>query len=270
MPSVQKMIQIIRPEKTLISFAGNKKTNLHKQLKILLFIAIYTCSLQLHAQVKKFSAWTAIINTIKLGNKTQLIFDAQLRSSDKWAHIETTIIRPGIAYTINNKTSLSIGVALVNNRKNISGVTDYVSDNRFWQQFLTNQQIGVNNLQHRIRMEERTIPTLYAEGNTLKKQEAKFNARLRYFNRYSSGFKKGIKLKSGPYWVIQNEFFFNAIGAQYANRKIFDQTRSYAGAGLRISSKADIEMGYMLQHIEGAGKAYTNNHILQLSSFLRL
>ncbi len=266
----QKMIQIIRSEKTLISFAINKKINLHTLSRLLLLITLCTSYFSANAQLTKFSGWTAIFSTIKLGNKTQIIFDAQLRSTDKIGNIETTIIRPGITYAINSRSSMSLGIALINNRKIFSGVTDVVSDNRIWQQYLLNQPLGVNVLQHRIRLEERMIPSLYAEGDELKKRNAKFNARLRYFNRYLSGFKKGVKIKDGPYWVIQNEFFFNTIGAQFVNKKIFDQTRTYAGTGWRLSSKFDLEIGYMLQHIEGTGKGYTNNHILQLSSFLRL
>jgi hypothetical protein len=72
------------------------------------------------------------------------------------------------------------------------------------------------------------------------------------------------------YWVAQNEFFFNAAGASHANRKLFDQSRTYAGAGYRLSKQADLEIGYMLVYIEGRNKEYTTNNIIQLSSFLRL
>ena len=222
------------------------------------------------AQQSKSTGWSAIVNTIRIGKKSQLIMDAQVRSADHWSKAETFIMRPGISYSINAKTAISIGIALVSNRRTVSGITDFVSDNRLWQQFLTNQQLGQNPLQHRIRLEERMAPTIYAVGAELKKRDPHFNARLRYFNRYASSFHKGVSLTKGPYWVIQNEFFFNTAGLQYVNRKLLDQTRTYVGTGWRISAKADVELGYMLQHIVGVGKAYTNNHILQLTSFLRL
>lgn len=232
----------------------------------LVFIAFYSTQ----AQITKFSGWSAIVNTVKMGNKTQLIMDINVRSSDRWSHIETIILRPGISYSVNAKTALSVGMAFVENRKTLSGVTDLVSDNRLWQQLQIIQAIGNNSLQHRLRMEERRIPQIFAQGNELKKKDAKVNSRLRWFNRYASGFQKNIKLKKGPYWLIQNEFFFNLTGAKYANKKLFDQSRTFAGTGWRFSSKADIELGYMLQHIEGVGKGYTNNHIVQLTSFFRL
>jgi len=72
------------------------------------------------------------------------------------------------------------------------------------------------------------------------------------------------------YWAAQNEFFFNAAGAGRANGKLFDQSRSYAGFGYRLSKRADLEIGYMYAYVEGKGKDYTINHVVQLSSFLRL
>jgi long-subunit fatty acid transport protein len=269
-PHEEKMMQIICLEKTLISFTIAKKTALIKlatsSIFILFFLLIHTAN----AQFRKFSGWSSIVNTIKIGQKSQLIFDINIRSTDHWTNIETTILRPGISFSVNKRTSLSIGVAFIENRKTISGVTDLVSDNRLWQQWQTFHKLGKNNLQHRLRLEERMVGTLYAEANELKKRNPKFNSRIRYFNRYQSGFRKGVTFKTGPYWILQNEFFFNALGARYANNKIFDQSRTFAGTGWRISPKTDLEIGYMLQHVEGSGLAYTNNHILQLSSFLRL
>jgi len=269
-PQEEKMMQIICLEKTLISFTIAKKTTLIKPTKsgilIVFFLFVHTA----YAQFTKFSGWSAIVSTIKIGKKSQLIVDASIRSNDRWENIETIILRPGIAFFVNPRTSLSLGLALIENKKTISGVTDLVSDNRFWQQWQTIQKLGKNNLQHRVRLEERLVGTLYAEANELRKRNLKFNSRIRYFNRYQAGFSNTATFKTGPYWVIQNEFFFNGLGAQYANKKFFDQSRTFAGTGWRISPKTDLEIGYMLQHVEGSGLAYTNNHILQLSSFLRL
>ena len=244
------------------------KLKISNKFSFFFILIVYANSVE--AQVSKFSGWSALINTIKIKQSVSIIFDAQIRSSDQWSKIETTIIRPGLSFPLNKKASLSFGLALVNNRKTVAGVEDLVDDNRAWQQWLMNHPLRVNSLQHRIRLEERTIPTIYAEGNELKKKDGKFNTRLRYFNRYASGFTKKVKIKKGPYWTIQNEFFFNTIGARFANGKFFDQSRTFVGGGWRLSSILDIEMGYMLQHIEGRGKAFTNNHVLQVTSFLRL
>ena len=222
------------------------------------------------AQQHKFSGWAMTVNTISLSPKFNLIFDSQLRSNDQWKKAETFILRPGLTYVLNKNVSLSIGLALIDNWKTIGGVRDAVSDNRIWQQLGINQQVKNAVLQHRIRMEERWIPLLKVAGSEIVKSDPRFNARFRYFTRWISPFSNTKKLTKGMYWAVQNEFFFNAAGARHANRKLFDQSRTYVGTGYRLGKHADLELGYMFFYTEGRNKDYTMNNIIQLSSFLRL
>jgi len=222
------------------------------------------------AQQQKFSGWGMTVNTITLSPKFNLIFDSQLRSNDQWKQPETFILRPGLTYVLNKNVSLSSGLALIQNWKTIGTVRDAVSDNRIWQQLGINKPVKNAVLQHRIRMEERWIPVLKIAGNEIVKSDPRFNARFRYFTRWLSPFSTTKKMTKGIYWAIQNEFFFNAAGASHANRKLFDQSRTYAGTGYRLGKHADLELGYMLVYTEGRNKDYTTNNIIQLCSFLRL
>lgn len=221
-------------------------------------------------QQQKFSGWAMTVNTIALSPTFNLIFDSQLRSNDQWKKSETFILRPGLTYVLNKNISVSTGLALITNWKIVEGIRDDVSDNRIWQQLGINKQVKNAVLQHRIRMEERWIPLLKIAGNEIVKSDPKFNARFRYFTRWISPFSKTQKLTKGIYWAVQNEFFFNAAGARHANRKLFDQSRTYAGTGYRLGKHADLELGYMFFYTEGRNKDYTTNNIIQLSSFLRL
>ena len=240
----------------------------YNRIIVLFFLVLFCTSTT--AQQNKFSGWGMTLNSIRLNPKFNLIFDSQLRSNDRWEKTETFILRPGLTYVLNKEVSLSAGLALIHNWKTIGGVRDGVSDNRIWQQLGINKQVKKAVLQHRIRIEERWIPVLKVAGNDIVKSDPKFNARFRYFTRWLSPFAKTEKLTKGMYWVAQNEFFFNAIGASHANRKLFDQSRSYAGTGYRLSKHADLELGYMLVYAEGRNKEYATNNIIQLSSFLRL
>jgi len=237
---------------------------------IIVSCALILLSLNSTAQQNKFSGWIVTANTLALSTKFNLIFDSQLRSNDQWKHSETFIFRPGLTYVLNKNVSLSTGLALIQNWKTIEGVRDGVSDNRIWQQVGINKQVKKAILQHRIRMEERWIPVLKSDGSNIVKSDPKFNARFRYFARWISPFSTTEKLTKGMYWAVQNEFFFNAAGASHANKKLFDQSRTYGGTGYRLSKHADLELGYMLVYIEGRNKDYTTNNIIQLSSFLRL
>jgi hypothetical protein len=222
------------------------------------------------AQQHKFSGWGMTVNTIALSPKFNLIFDSQLRSNHQWKQPETFILRPGLTYVLNKNVSLSTGFALIQNWKTIQGLRDGVSDNRIWQQLIINNQLKNAVLQHRFRMEERWIPVLKIAGSDIVKSDPRFNARFRYFTRWMSPFSKTKKMTTGMYWAVQNEFFFNAAGASHANRKLFDQSRTYAGSGYRLGKHADLELGYMFLYTEGRNKDFTTNNIIQLSSFLRL
>lgn len=242
-----------------------KKHNRHLVSFSLLLLSMFAT-----AQQNKFSGWAMTVNTITLSPKFNLIFDSQLRSNDQWKKTETFILRPGLSYVLNKNVSLTAGLALIHNWRTIQGVRDGVSDNRIWQQLGIVKQVKKASVQHRIRLEERWIPVLKVAGNDIVKSDPKFNARFRYFTRWLSPFSKTEKLTKGMYWVAQNEFFFNAAGASHANRKLFDQSRTYTGTGYRLGKHADLELGYMFVYTEGRNKDYTTNNIIQLSSFLRL
>lgn len=236
--------------------------------------------LQSNAQQTRQSGWAMSMNTFKLNEKLTFFFDAQLRSNDNWIHPETFIFRPAIGYAINKQTTISLGFALVNNWREmtyadpavniIKTIRDGVSDNRIWQQLIVNKSYGNSSLQHRLRLEERLLGTLTTNGEEIIKNDPKFNARFRYFTRWIKPFSTKTKFQNGVYGTLQNEFFFNTIGAQFANNKLFDQSRTYAGLGYRIKKEIDIELGYMLQVAVPKNGSNTQNHIAQITTFLRL
>jgi hypothetical protein len=54
------------------------------------------------------------------------------------------------------------------------------------------------------------------------------------------------------------------------NNEIFDQNRLYLALGYRLRKSFDLEAGYLNQYINGRGKTFGNNHILQLAGYVRL
>ena len=232
-----------------------------------------------NAQQTRQSGWAMSMNTFKLNEKFTFFFDAQLRSNDNWVHPETFIFRPAIGYALSKQTTISLGYAVVTNWRELyyvspadadKTVRDGVSDNRIWQQLVINKPYGNSILQHRLRLEERLLGTLSTDGEQIIKNDPKFNARFRYFTRWIKPIKQTTTFKKGTYIALQNEFFFNTIGAQYANNKFFDQARTYGGLGYRISKEFDLELGYMLQVVVPKNGNNSTNHIAQLSTFLRL
>jgi hypothetical protein len=222
------------------------------------------------SQFNRFSGWALSANTVKISPKWSIIFDTQLRSADQWKQTESFIFRPGLAYNTSGGWQISMGFAWIENWRKLAGVRDGVSDNRVWQQFVKTNKLSGGILQHRLRMEERFLYDLNVSGNQIIKTNSYFNARFRYFNRYIKPFGKQAIFVSGPYWALQNELFFNVSGLSYSHGKFFDQSRTYAGVGQRISPLADLELGWMTQYALGKNGSHFVNNILQLSSFLRL
>jgi len=252
---------------------------LKKYLTVSFLSILLTSYFSANAQQTRHSGWAMSMNTIKLNEKFTFFFDAQLRTTDKWAQTETFIFRPAIGYALNKQTILSFGIASITNWRELKYIgpadedatlRDGVPDNRVWQQLIVNKSYGVSVLQHRLRLEERTLGTLERDGENILKKNPKFNARFRYFTRYIQPFSKVKSFQKGMYWVLQNEFFFNTIGAKYANNKVFDQSRTYGGIGYRVSKQFDLELGYMFQLVVPRNGSNTQNHIAQVSTFLRL
>lgn len=235
--------------------------------------------LQSNAQQTRQSGWAMSMNTFKLNEKFTFFFDSQLRSNDNWIKPETFIFRPAIGYAINKQTTISLGYAVVINWRELlyvspadadKTVRDGVSDNRIWQQLVINKPYGNSTLQHRLRLEERLLSTLTTDGERIIKNDPKLNVRFRYFTRWIKPLKQTTSFQKGTYLALQNEFFFNTIGAQFANNKFFDQSRTYGGLGYRVSKEFDLELGYMLQLVVPRNGSNITNHIAQLTTFLRL
>ncbi len=242
-------------------------------------IVVFAYAMNANAQQTRHSGWAMSMNTFKLNEKFTFFFDAQLRSNDNWIQSETFIFRPAVGYALNKQTTISLGYAWVTNWRTLSyigpadenkTIRDGVTDNRIWQQLVVNKPYGNSVLQHRLRLEERMLGTLSTDGEEIFKNDPKFNARFRYFTRWIKPFSTSTSFQSGIYAALQNELFFNTIGAQHANNKLFDQSRTYAGLGYRLKKEIDVEFGYMLQVVLPKNGSNTQNHIAQLSTFLRL
>jgi hypothetical protein len=161
-------------------------------------------------------------------------------------------------------------------------------------------------ISHRLRLEQRFLPKFHAEGGNLAHNGHAHAGRLRYFTRAviplggsrhsdndiahtsqgaqqnrgtdpaSTASGQGQTRPTPPpftrgfFAAVQNEIFANISGVSAVNGKFFDQNRAYLAVGYRYSRQFDVELGYMNQYISGTGSNSTNNHILQMATYLRL
>lgn len=220
----------------------------------------------------------ADFNTIKINGKFSLHSDFQLRSSDQVEHVQTLLLRTGLNYHISKRFIITGGYAFIHNRRLISGVSGYADEHRLWQQLIYNYPVAIGSgmhtrkgtLQHRLRMEQRFIPQSVIVNNELKNDGSVYSSRLRYFIRNIMPLVPWSSTGKAPFLALQNEIFLNVGDNAGVNGKVFDQNRAYIALGYRFHSKFDAEAGYMNQYINGRGQSFTNNHIVQLATYLRL
>jgi hypothetical protein len=215
------------------------------------------------------TGWLANYNTFKINHKFSFHFDEQVRSSDQWANLQTVLIRPGINYHINKKTTVTLGYTNSYGRRNIGVASGYLSEQRIWQQLSYVAKIKNISINNRIRIEERWMPTATLENGKVMNSTYEMAYRLRCYVRGIIPLNKQPVFKSGWYAAVQEELFFNWGNKDAVNGKSFDQNRFYLALGNRILPKVDIELGSMNQYIVGKTDDI-NNHIVQLAVYKRL
>ncbi len=219
----------------------------------------------------QFTGWFASFNTIKTGKKTSIHAEAQFRSTDKIEHLQSAFIRGGLNYAVRKNMTVTGGYGYFHNRRVSGAVTGHAKEHRIWQQFLVNHSIKKKvQVAHRFRLEQRFIEKTKVVSNELENDGFAYANRFRYFIRNMLPFTKTQPFTKGAFAALQNEVFVNFGNTATVNGKFFDQNRLYLATGYRFSKQWDLEIGYMNQYISGTNKNFTNNHILQLASYLRL
>lgn len=233
----------------------------------LLIIFLFLSSVSMAKSQAQFMGWGATFMNYKINDKFGLYFDGQYRSTNQMQQMNQLLLRPGINFYLSPSFTATAGYAIIPQQRVTRGVTGYLPEHRVWEQLVfthkvTHHHKPVASVSHRLRLEQRSIPLYHAAGNSLVKDGNRTAGRVRYFTR-------GVvplsgRSDKGPFAALQNEIFFHM-----ADGGSFDQNRAYVAAGYRLSPQFDLEMGYMNQYIFTGGNS-TNNHIVQVASYIRL
>ena len=248
-----------------------------KYRNLLFIVSLLFCSNCIIAQ-KQFSGWLADFNTVRINNKLSVHSNFQLRSTDKIGHIQTLLLRAGLNYHISKRFIATGGYAFIHNRRIINSVSGYTGEHRLWEQLIFNHPLMLGSgtharkgtLQHRLRLEQRFIPRSSVVNNELKNDGSVYAGRLRYFIRNITPLVPWSSTGKAPFLALQNEAFVNIGDKSSVNGEFFDQNRAYIAMGYRFHTKFDAEIGYMNQYTNGRGDAFTNNHIVQIATYVRL
>jgi hypothetical protein len=257
---------------------------LPKFTKTLLITFLLFCGLirPVFAQTQ-FAGWLGTFQNYKLSSHVGFYFDAQWRSVDQVKQMQALLLRPGINLYITPRLTGTVGYAFIPQQRFNSGVEGYLPEHRIWEQLVYTHPVKIGHhratptLAHRVRLEQRYLPKHHPENGQLVRDGHREAHRLRYFFRgmvplssQPEGAANTAVFTKGFFAAVQNEIFFNIGDRSAVNGKAFDQNRMLLAGGYRVSKQFDMELGYMNQYISGAGNASTNNHIVQVATYLRL
>jgi len=233
----------------------------------LLIIFLILSSVSRTKSQARFMGWGATFINYTFNDKFGLYFDGQYRSANQLRQMNQLLLRPGINLYLSPSFTATAGYAIIPQQREAGRVTGYLPEHRIWEQLVfthkvTHHHKPVASVSHRLRLEQRSIPLYHAEGNSLVKDGDRTAGRVRYFTRGVVSLSG--RSDKGVFAALQNEIFFHT-----GDGGSFDQNRAYVAAGYRLSPQFDLEMGYMNQYLSASGNS-TNNHIVQIASYIRL
>ncbi|MFQ3237755.1 MAG: hypothetical protein ACI9NI_000024 [Olleya marilimosa] len=214
-----------------------KRNKIIATLTFMLVLPFYGLS-----QNSDLGNWLIYIGSKELKNGWNIHNEVQYRNYDAVGDLEQLLLRTGLGYNLtenNNNLLLGYGYIL---SENYVGETDQkvsVNEHRIFQQFTTKQKVGVLNLSHRYRFEQRFV-------------EDDFKMRFRYFLGLKIPLQNKADGNNPLYLSAYNEIFLNT------KSEIFDRNRLYGGLGYQFSKQLRLELGYMNQFFETSSRDQIN------------
>ena len=178
-------------------------------------------------------------------------FDGHLRFLDDADGFTQSIVRPGIGWMLNDRSTVWAGYGWISTSA-LSGLE--FDEHRIWQQWTCSKDFENWKLGFRSRFEQRFVET----GDDL-------GLRFRQF------FRATHKLPTLPKLTLVwwDEIFYHLNDTDWGAQSGFNQNRAFAGVGYKHSPNCRwrVEIGYLNQVIEVPFASDRNNHILSLNFF---
>lgn len=193
--------------------------------------------------------WMIYFGNKDISDRFNWHHEVQYRNYNAIGDLEQLLLRTGLGYNLtegNNNILLGYGYILSQNYLELSDEKFDVNEHRIYQQFITKQSIGIVNLQHRYRFEQRFV-------------EDNFKLRFRYFLAFNIPLNNEELVDNTTYLSIYNELFINT------EANVFDRNRLYGGIGYKVNSDVRFELGYMNQFLGN-----NNRDQINIVSFINL
>jgi hypothetical protein len=182
-------------------------------------------------QSNNVGTWFVYFGNQKINDKWNIQSDFQYRDYRFLGQRNQFLARAGLGYNLKPQNhNLLLGYAYIatDAYDEFDNNTSTKIEHRIYQQYLYKNNVGLNALIHRFRLEERFSPN-------------EFGLRARYFISLQKPLRSKNIAKGSTYLSAYNELFVDI------NDPKFDRNRLYGGLGYGITESLRIETGYMIQ-----------------------
>lgn len=209
-----------------------------KKAQSLCFLLLLFFATNVNAQETDKGNWFLYFGNQKINDRWNWHNEVQYRNYNFAGDLEQLLLRTGIGYNLTeNNNNILLGYGFVHSKPYIAGTDNKTENNehRIFEQFISKQQFGRVNIQHRYRFEQRFI-------------EDDFKMRFRYFLALNVPITKKTMEKNAVYVSGYNEIFINTEG------NYFDRDRIYGGVGFCFSKSLKMEAGVMTQMLQNSSR----------------
>ncbi len=197
--------------------------------------------------------WAVYQGNHKLNSKLDLHTEYQWRRADGFANWQQSLARVGLDYRLNPNCTFSGGYGwIISYPYGSQPIATQTQEQRLWQQVNLKAQYGAIQIQHRYRLEQRWIDTM-------------FRQRIRYRAQCIIPLQKTYLAQGKGLFLNVNDEVFLGFG-KGIGKNILDQNRFIAAIGHKFNSNLNIQLGYLNQFvIKANGVQMERNHTLWTS-----
>ena len=170
--------------------------------------------------------------------------ELQPRWREEGEKFDQLLLRPGIFYKLDAKSSVWFGYAKVVNHPDGKPTRE---ENRLWQQYSYSfDKIGSVAIQSRTRLEQRRLENASDTEHRLR-QMIKLSMPLSFSPNVSA--------------VVSDEYFVKLNNTDWGGKSGFDQNRLFLGLGYKFDNHTKLEAGYLNQYVN-TSTVDRMNHVL--------
>lgn len=181
----------------------------------------------------RLGSWWMVFANHRVSDDLSIHSEIQYRTFEFSSNFNQLLLRTGLTYHLSKNSSVTLGYG---NIPTDASFEDFEGEknskeNRIYQEFATQQQVGAFQLSHRYRLEQRFLEN--PQGNKDTQHRARYLLRLTY--------------------PLSDKWFLTAYDELFINLQepIFGQNRLYGALGFHLNNSTSFQLGYLKNHFTG-------------------